>query len=177
MARLLALSLLAVSACATPSGAGAPPSSVSTSRVPDFELPTVDGDRVRLSDAVGKGVVVLAFWDTWCEPCKTEMGQLDRIYKARKAQGLTLLAIAMDDSTTVAQVAPYVKRKALSYPVLLDTASTAANLFNPTKTAPYTVVIDRSGKVVSEHAGYEPGEEVTLEQTIVTLLGGERAAP
>lgn len=164
-----ALVALSATGCATTSTA-AGPGATSGGKVPDFELLTVDGDKARLSDSVGKGVVLLSFWDTWCEPCKAELPQLEKLFQKHHGAGLTVLSVAMDDATTVAAVAPYVKRSGFTFPVLLDTAGAAANLFNPNKTAPYTVLIDRAGAVAHEKAGYEPGEEVALEEKIVALL-------
>ena len=43
----------------------------------DFELETLEGERVRLSDYRGKPVVI-NFWSTWCEPCKAEHDVLQR---------------------------------------------------------------------------------------------------
>src|SRR4051812_48741055 len=94
------LALVALAACATTSSSGP---SGSASRLPDFELSAVDGETVRLSDHVGREVVLLSFWDTWCEPCKTELPHLDRIYRAHKGEGFVVLAIAMDDPSTVMQ--------------------------------------------------------------------------
>jgi peroxiredoxin len=174
--RTLVAGLVLLAGCVTPS-ASTGPASAAGGKVPDFELISVEGDRVRLSDAVGKGVVVLSFWDTWCEPCKAELPQLEKVYGRNKAKGLMLFGIAMDDATTVANVAPFVRRNGFSFPVLLDTSGTAANLYNPNKSAPYTVVIDQKGAIVHERAGYEPGEEVALEQKIVALLGAETPKP
>jgi len=167
---------LLFAACATSNAASnVPPGGASSihgdsSSLPDFELTTIDGDQLRLSDYLGRSVVVLAFWDTWCEPCKSELPQLDRIYRVHKGEGLIVLSIAMDDPTSVAQVAPFVKQSGFTFPVLLDTNTRAASLYNVHKSAPYTVVIARNGKIDHEKAGYEPGAEKALEEEIVTLL-------
>jgi hypothetical protein len=44
------------------------------------------------------------------------------------------------------------------------------SLFNPTKTLPYNVVIDRQGNIAAQHAGYNPGDEVKLRAEIEALL-------
>jgi peroxiredoxin len=166
---------LSLTACATSTG-GAPALSATKAGLPDFELPTVDGDAFRLSDHLGKSVIVMAFWDTWCEPCKSELPHLNDIYRAHKDQGLLVLAISMDDPTTTAQVAPYVKRSGYTFPVLLDRSTQAANLYNIHKSAPYTVVIDRNGHIASEKAGFEPGSEKNLEAELVKLLAASPAS-
>ncbi len=160
---------LALVGCATAPSAGNSTPNVATG-LPDFELATIDGERIRLSDYVGKGVVVLSFWATWCEPCKTEMPALAKLYRAHHAEGLTLLSIAMDDPSTVSSVAPFVKRNGFDFPVLLDTETKAASLYNKLKSAPYLVIIDRSGKIASEKSGYEPGAEKALDDELVKLL-------
>src|SRR5437879_6341219 len=111
-------------------GEGARPAA---SSLPAFELNTVEGDSARLSDHLGRDVVLLAFWDTWCEPCKTELPHLDRIYRAHKDQGFVVFAISMDDPSTAMQVAPYVHESGFTFPVLLDPNSKASNLYNTHK--------------------------------------------
>jgi peroxiredoxin len=164
---LLALTL---SACATTSSSQASDGPKVQSSLPDFELNSVGGDSVRLSDHIGREVVVLAFWDTWCEPCKTELPLLDRIYRAHKEQGLLVLAISMDDPSTAMQVAPYAHESGFDFPVLLDPSNHASNLYNTHKTAPYTVIIGRDGKIASESAGFDPAAAKPLEERIEKLL-------
>jgi len=164
---------------AVPTAGGTPAPSAPAARgaassLPDFELGSVDGDRVRLSDYLGRSVVVMSFWDTWCEPCKTELPHLDRMYRAHKDAGLVVLAISMDDPTSVALVAPYVRESGFAIPVLLDTSGQATNLYNVHKNAPYTVVIDRTGRIARESAGFEPGSEKLLEEQLVKLLTVEK---
>ena len=59
--------------------------------------------------------------------------------------------------------------------MLLDPDTRAAGLYNPHKSAPYTVVIGRDGKIASEKSGYEPGAEVALEAELVALLKAPKA--
>lgn len=162
-----ALVALMLASCATTSSAGL---SRAASRLPDFELNSVEGDSVRLSDHLGREVVLLAFWDTWCEPCKTELPHLDRIYRAHKDQGLAVFAISMDDPSTAMLVAPYVHEHGFAFGVLLDPNGRAANLYNTHKSAPYTVIIGRDGTIASETSGFEPGSAKLLEDRIEQLL-------
>lgn len=171
MKRSLALAVLLTAAgCATTANSGGTAATAASHALPDFTLNSVEGDTVHLSDYLGKDVVVLSFWATWCEPCKSELPHLQEIYARHKDQGLAVLAIAMDDPSTVSQILPFAKRSGFTFPVLVDSETKAAGLYNRQKNAPYTVVIDRSGKIVSEGAGYEPGAEKALEQELVSLL-------
>jgi peroxiredoxin len=169
------VAVLLLSACATTSGGqtSAPDAPRVASALPDFELNTVDGDSARLSDHLGKDVVLLAFWDTWCEPCKTELPHLDRIYKAKKDQGFVVFAISMDDPSTAMQVAPYVHESGFSFPVLLDPNSKASNLYNTHKSAPYTVLIARDGTIAQEGAGFDPATVKPMEERIEKLLAAK----
>ena len=93
------------------------------------------------------------------------MNHLQKIYDARK-DGFVVLAISMDASETEAQVAPTVKTKGWTFPVLLDTETRATSLYNPRRAAPFTVLIDQRGKVVKKREGYNPGDEVEMEKDI-----------
>ena len=167
---LLAAGCTTSTATSTTATTGSPAVSESRSSLPDFQLRSIDGEDVSLRDLLGKHVIVLSFWATWCEPCKAELPQLQKLYEAHHQEGLEILSISMDDASTTANVAPYVKRNGLQFPVLLDPDTRAASLYNPHKSAPYTVVIGRDGKIVSEKSGYEPGAETTLEAELVALL-------
>jgi peroxiredoxin len=165
-ASLIAAALL--SSCATTTGAPAP--NAAASRLPDFELSSVEGDTMRLSEHLGRDVVLLAFWDTWCEPCKTELPHLDRIYRAHKDKGFKVFAISMDDPSTAGLVAPYVHEQGFAFDVLLDPNGRASNLYNTHKSAPYTVIIGRDGAIASETTGFEPSAAKALEEQIEKLL-------
>ncbi len=157
---LRALFLSALAGCVTAAGHG----------LPDFALADIAGQSVELSSFAGKSVVYLDFWATWCGPCGVEMPHLERLYQAYKDQGLVVLGVSMDDPSTQGSVASYVHRTGLSFPVVIDQDSRATNLYNPTHSAPYGVLIDRQGKIVAEHSGYSPGDEVALEAQIRGLL-------
>jgi len=63
---------------------------------PDFELPTLTGERVRLSDYRGQ-VVVLNFWTRSCQPCREELPALAALADGAAAGGFAVLTVATDD--------------------------------------------------------------------------------
>jgi peroxiredoxin len=174
LAVLTTLAALALASSCGPAGHG------TAVGVPasNFTLKDVSGRPVALADNFGKNVVVLDFWATWCVPCEAEMPHLQRLYQRFKDQGFNLLGISMDGPETVASVGPYVRRMGLTFPVLLDEETQVTNIYNPQRTAPLTVIIDRNGRVHRVHPGYKPGDEVELEREIQALLkGGGTGAP
>jgi peroxiredoxin len=92
---------------------------------PEFQLRTLDGQVVSLSDYKGRPVWI-SFWASWCPPCRAENPDIDEMYQKYKDQGLVVLAPAIgEDSGTVAG---YVKRTDLTFTVGVDeTTELAAN--------------------------------------------------
>ncbi|MCX6562526.1 MAG: redoxin domain-containing protein [Candidatus Aminicenantes bacterium] len=147
-----------------------PAAPVSAQTPVDFALKDLEGNTVRLSDYLGKNVVLIDFWATWCVPCCKELPHFQRFYDAYKDKGLVILAISEDGPETVALIKPYIKRYNYTFPVLLDTDSKVLALYDPSVVLPLTLLIDRSGNTAKVHQGYSLGDEVLLEKEILDLL-------
>lgn len=169
----VAVAALVASGCAGgsgASGAGHESTTLTSGRAQDFTARDVQGRTVRLSDYLGKQVIVLDFGASWCQPCIAEIVHLVRMYERHRERGLVVLTIAMDAPDTVAEVPAWSRRQNITYPVLLDEDSKIASIYNPKKSAPLTVLIDRKGDIVYVHEGYNPGDEATLEQRVTKVL-------
>lgn len=138
----------------------------------DFTLRDVNGAEQTLSKLKGN-VVVMSFWATWCGPCKEEMPHLQAMYDELKDKGLVVLSISTDDARSASRVKPFVAKMGYTFPVLLDRESTVIGAYNPSKTLPYTVVVDRDGNVVRRTSGYNPGDETELKAFLTTTLGNK----
>ena len=138
-------------------------------KAPDFELETISGDEVALSDFLGDGPVLINFWATWCKPCVEEMKYYQEIYDKYKERGLTLLAISEDNERSVAKVIPYIRSNNYNFTVLLDPDNSVARDYY-VRVVPHTYVIDANGNIVLSHSGYKKGDEKEVEKIIVELL-------
>jgi cytochrome c biogenesis protein CcmG/thiol:disulfide interchange protein DsbE len=134
------------------------------SPAPDFTVK--DSDRqVTLSQLRGQ-IVVLNFWATWCPPCRTEIPLLQRVHTAYAARGFTVVGVAMDERGWAA-VTPFLAQHRVEYPVLLGNAAVARR-YGGLKTLPYTLFLDRAGRVVATHAAALT--ETPLRRIVETLL-------
>jgi peroxiredoxin len=137
---------------------------------PDFELSTVDGRSERLSDHLGKEVVLLDFWATFCEPCLAGMPHLDALYRQHRKQGFVVFGIAIDGPESIAQVKNAVSRLGVSFPILLDQETRVVSLYNPKTSAPYSVLIGRDGRILKKQEGYTTGDASTVDRDVTLAL-------
>ena len=137
---------------------------------PDFSLRDINGKEVSLSSQKGK-VVLVNFWATWCGPCKLEMPHLDKMDRELEANGFEVISISTDDARAASKVKPLIKRGGYGFTVLLDKDTSVVSQYNPAKTLPYNVLIDREGNIHKVFQGYNPGDEVELRHEIEALLG------
>lgn len=185
-ARLVSLSILSLfaltSSCATSGGGGgggggttgaggvAKESTTVGAPAPDFTLRDLDGRNVTLSDRLGKDVILLNFWATWCVPCGAEMPHLEKLWQDNKDKGFVIYSIAMDGPETVAQVGPYARRYGITFPVLLDEETRVVGVYNPKRTAPISILIDRKGQIARIRNGYNAGDEKLVEADVAALV-------
>ena len=113
-------------------------------------------------------VLVVNFWATWCAPCREEIPLFVRLQSRHGARGLQFVGIAIDQPERVAEFA---HEFGINYPLLigeLDTMELMRQAGNRAGVLPFTLVIDRVGRVVSE----EPGglKEARLVGLIEPLL-------
>ncbi len=140
-------------------------------RAVDFSARSVGGSTFRLSDYLGRDVILLNFWATYCGPCLAELPHLRELYQANKRRRFIVVGIAMDGPESISDVPSFVSRNGLTFPVVLDEDSHIASLYNPRKSAPFTVIIGRDGRVARVHEGYNPGDEDQIAADVAALLG------
>lgn len=112
---------------------------------PDFELPTLDGEVVRLSDYRGKRVM-LNFWATWCPPCRAEMPDMQKFQDNNDVQ---VLAVNLSETESSPNNVPqFVDELNLSLTIPLDEESSISNEYRVVA-YPTTYMIDSDGRIQS----------------------------
>ncbi len=136
VAALLACPLL-LHAAATP--APAPGGGLA----PDFTLKSTDGRNLRLSEYRGD-VVVLAFWASWCGPCRAALAQLNSRSASPEGDRAAILGVNLDgDARRADSIA---RSLGLTFPTLVDTRQAVGRLYE-VENLPFTVLVDRDGVV------------------------------
>ena len=119
---------------------------------PDFELPELDGKKLKLSDLRGKAVL-LNFWATYCGPCKIEMPWFVELQKEYGPQGFEIVGVAMDDASTE-DIAKFAKEMGVNYPILLGQESVGES-YGGVSVLPTTFFLDRDGKLIAREFGLQ----------------------
>ncbi|KKB33536.1 redoxin domain-containing protein [Bacillus thermotolerans] len=119
---------------------------------PDFELTTLAGETVKLSDYQGKKVI-LNFWATWCPPCKAEMPHMQNFYEENKDKGVEIVAVNLTDlDNGRSEIESFVKEYGLSFDIPLDEKGTIGTQYQAF-TIPTSYVIDSNGIITQKIIG------------------------
>ncbi|WP_156292059.1 peroxiredoxin family protein [Oceanobacillus salinisoli] len=110
---------------------------------PDFELTTLNGETVKLSDYRGKKVFV-NFWATWCPPCRAEMPDMQELYDDTDVEILAVNLTATEKS--VEGVAEFVDEYALTFPILMDEEGEVESMYQ-VNAYPTSYLIDSEGRI------------------------------
>ena len=128
--------------------------------------PLLGGEALRLEDFRGK-VVYLDFWASWCGPCRQSLPWMEILRRDYGAAGLEVIAVNVDE--TAADGIAFLKRFAVTYPVIGDSGGTIAALYD-VKDMPSSYLIDRRGAVRKVHRGFNTRAGAQLRETIAKLV-------
>jgi cytochrome c biogenesis protein CcmG/thiol:disulfide interchange protein DsbE len=134
---------------------------------PDKELSVLGGSGSgEIADYRGKWVLV-NFWASWCQPCRSEAPALETFQNQHARQGFTVLGINLDDST--GDALDFVHRYGLTYPQLRDgDGSDRRDAYGMTG-FPESFLVNPQGKLALIRRG--PVNEAYLADQIAPLLG------
>jgi peroxiredoxin len=116
-------------------------------KAPDFELKTLAGDTVKLSDLKGKKVM-LNFWATWCPPCKAEMPAMEEFHK-EAGDEVVILAVNNDPHL---DVKAFLDENGITFPIPLDEEDKVNETYQ-VLSIPTTYFIDTKGNIGNKYIG------------------------
>lgn len=128
----------------------------------DFQLDRLDGGRMALADLRGK-VTLINFWASWCHPCRTEMPALDSLRREVEAPDFQFLT--MNEDVSVSDAEAFVRELGFDVPVLLGRGRLRERYHYVG--LPYTVLLDRDGKVVQRWLGFKGPEQIQAEKGLI----------
>lgn len=127
-------------------------------RAYNFKLTDIDNNQYELVDYEGK-IVVLNFFNTWCEPCIKEGPELESFH--HEYQDIATLFI-IDKGETDEQVRNYIELYNYEAIYLLDYDLSVSKAFKVVG-QPETIIIDQNG-IIREHIYGEVTKEILVEK-------------
>ena len=120
--------------------------------IPDFVVYDREGQEVRLSDFIGKPIV-LNFWASWCPPCQMEMPDFQEKY-LELGDEVTFMIVNMTDGSreTVEIASAFIQDMGYTFPVYYDTDMDAAITYS-VYSLPTTYFVDAKGNLVAQATG------------------------
>ena len=140
------------------------PAPIAGHPAPDFELATLDGETVRLSDFAGKPILV-NFWATWCGPCRAEFPDFQKAW-VENADNLVIIAVNHTTADQAEQVDDFVAEMGATFSVVLDEDGQAAGTYR-IRSLPTSIFVDREGIVNEVFIG--PVNKVYIEAKLDEL--------
>lgn len=143
---------------------------------PEFAVPDLDGEVVRLSDHLGH-VVLVNVWATWCLPCRYEMPSMERLYKELADDGLEILAVSIDADPGAfdffgrpgGDIAVFGDSLGLTFPLLRNPSGDIQQLYQTTG-VPETFLVGRDGIIYKKVAGGTEWDAPDHQELITRLL-------
>jgi thiol-disulfide isomerase/thioredoxin len=111
---------------------------------PSFTVGTLAGIQSGLDDYRGK-IVVMNLWASWCPPCRAEMPDLQRLYRAYRSRNVVVIGV--DQGESAQRVADFARSLDIHYPILLDQQQQYGRVYAALG-LPTTIVVDPKGTVI-----------------------------
>ncbi len=143
--------------------------------VPAYSALTLGGAPASLADLKGR-VVLLNGWATWCIPCQREVPALEKLYMARRAEGLEIIGVNVDVSGAENRVREFMSTYQMTYPVWRDPADVFSGLFRAYG-LPASYLIGRDGILRWHQVGEVDPESPSFKTALSAALAEPAPAP
>lgn len=151
------------------SGSARPESIAVGTAAPDFELTLLDDSMFRLSDHLGR-VVLVDFWATWCPPCVQSLPYLQGMYEELAGEDVEFVGVSLDRLTARQRVETMVRQFSLGYPIGINEDGEIATDYGAVS-IPTLVVVDREGVVRHVKVGFSEPAMAQVAELVRELVG------
>ncbi len=138
----------------------------------DWSLPlkTLDGKTESLKKFQNKKVIIINFWATWCGPCRSEMPDFEKFYRAYKDSGVVIIGVSVDTSS--GDVRKFLGDVKVTYPIYRDGPNGPwAKAYSGLPFLPMTVIYRGNGARVKTFIGPRTFDE--LKAVVEPLLSSK----
>ncbi len=147
---------------------------------PEFDLPTLNGERLKLSDLRGK-VVILNFWTKTCRPCLEEMpalAQLSQLLTETGRKDIELVTVSTDETADdIRNTLKSVLGDKIPFKVAIDPEGKIVTDVYGTKLFPETWFIDKRGIIRARIDGARENWASALTIEFAESFGQPLACP
>lgn len=112
-------------------------------------------------------VIYVDFWASWCIPCRKSFPWMNNLKTKYQAQGLSIISINLDHDRELADL--FLKESPANFPVIYDPKGLIARKYK-LKGMPSSFIVNRQGKIVSGHVGFNEEKKLAYEKEITALL-------
>lgn len=150
-----------------------PPHQLLGQAAPPFTTTDLAGQPIDLKSKIGKHVILLDFWATWCGPCVAAMPIVEEVAGKFKDKGLVFYAVNAGEEPDA--IKEFLEKSKLNVPVALDQQGEIGKSYG-VRGIPQTLLIGKDGKVQVVHVGFGPDIAKMLTKEIEDLLAGKDLA-
>lgn len=136
-------------------------------KAPDFQLTTVDGQEVTLSDYQGQKVL-LNFWATWCPPCRAEMPHMQTYFEEHaEDENVVILSVNLTtEDKGLEEIEEFVEEFGLEFAIPMDEKGDVGATYQAVS-IPTSYMIDTEGRIRNKVVG--PMDLPMMEQLVEAM--------
>ena len=112
-------------------------------------------------------VIYLDFWASWCGPCRESFPWMNDMLAKYGEQGLQVIGVSLDQDKALAR--RFAEEFDAKFTIGFDVDGSLADQFQ-VKGLPSSVIIDRDGKLIGSHTGFNKDKAVEFEESIRKVL-------
>jgi len=142
--------------------------------MPPFDLVKVNGGNLKSNDLQGK-VVIVDFWASWCEPCKSEIPKYNKLVESMTGKDFQMIGYAVE-SGSLDEVRKSAGELGIRYQVVMGTDMVTES-FGNYRGLPTTFLIGKDGKIYKKFEGASAGKTEQLAKDVAELLNVPYTAP